>query len=90
MTSTFSAECPECSEELTVRFTREEHKVHNGIGMQTVAVDEYNYIDDQNCQCNLSEDQIHDLASDAAQEEQQHKEDYGDYKYNMLKDEGRL
>ena len=91
MIKTTTTECPKCGEELTVEWWRERHRVHNGIGMQTVAVDDHFEITDQKCDCVLDDpdllDQIEESAADNYEDQ---KAAYADYKYDQAKQEGRL
>jgi hypothetical protein len=81
MSDTARVECPKCGEELTVRWWTEEHKVNNGIGMQTAAKDYCRDIDNP-CECNLDEDDLDYIFESAADNYQDSKADYADYKYN--------
>jgi hypothetical protein len=52
--------CPRehCDGEVEIEHGREEHKVHNGLAMQTVAVDYWSEIVDGTCDCEYTEDEL--------------------------------
>jgi len=52
--------CPreDCEGEVKIEYEREEHKVHNGLGMMTVAVDYWSDIVDGTCDCEYTEDEL--------------------------------
>jgi len=67
MSDTVRVECPQCEEDLSITSWTENHKVHNGIGMQTVARDHYTEIKDGDCNCDLSEEEMEDIFDRAAE-----------------------
>lgn len=57
MSQSVEVNCPKCEETLEVTWWTENHKVHNGIGMQTVARDHFRELDSDNCGCDLTEEE---------------------------------
>jgi hypothetical protein len=60
--------CPICGEEVPLKFWEERHRVHNGIGMQTVAVDNLVEPREEPC-CDWSSDQWRELTDNAQYDE---------------------
>ena len=87
---THTVPCIHCGEDVELNHIRETHKVHNGIGLQTVGYDEYTEIVDQDCDCELDTYDLDDMIDHAIVEEENSRQDYGDDRYHELKEEGRL
>jgi len=94
MNGTAQGECPRCGEELTVAWFTENHKVHNGIGMQTVARDQWVELDEVNCDC--AEDDPYtpkeweEIENNAAQEHAQRMNDYYSEEFDQMKDNNEI
>ena len=58
-------ECPKCGSEVRVHEEVETHSVNVGIGSVTAAEDRWIEIDEQNCGCELSEDDVEYIAKNA-------------------------
>lgn len=87
MTST--VECPQCGKNMELTFVEDRHQVHNGIGMQTVAVDRYVEYEGE-CECELTGDEIEQMKEEAADDYYQAEQDYYEDQYDYMKDEGLL
>lgn len=90
MQETYNSQCPKCGEELDIVLTVEKHKVHNGIGMQTVAQDEWIYPENKTCDCHISRDQLDEMMTDSVKKYEDDKSSYYADKVDELKDEGRI
>lgn len=90
---TAKSSCPKCGRELIIEYCKEEHKVYNGIGMQTVAVDHWTEVVEMSCDHQpdmFTEDEWEDIEKEAVENWENSKEDYLAERYDQLKDEGRL
>lgn len=84
-----TVDCPHCGEELKVKSWTETHKVHNGLGMQTVGQDNYTEIID-GCDCELYEDDMEYIYDEVVEQHTAGYQDYADQRYHEMKEEGRL
>jgi len=92
MSHTLSATCPRCGEPVELESHTERHRVHNGLGMQTVGIDHYTEVIDASCHhiAELSDDEYDELIDQAASNERRSRNDYLASRYDERKDEDLL
>lgn len=93
MSKTAKSKCPKCGSEIIVEAWVERHRVHNGIGMQTVSVDYHTEVVEVTCNHqigNFTDDEWEELRKEAASNYKTSKDDYYSEEYDRLKDEGKI